>query len=377
MAAVFLGGARASGLLFRSLLWDVARSPIGFFERTPVGNLLNRFSKETDTVDVDIPDKLRSLLTYAFGLLEVGLAVTMATPLAIVAILPLMVLYAGFQSLYVATSCQLRRLESARYSSVCSHMAETFQGSLVVRAFRAQASFTAQHDALMDENQRVSFPKLVADRWLATNLELLGNGLVFVAATCAVLRLQEAAEGNIWIDGVPITHVGLHTLRSRITIIPQDPVLFPGSLRMNLDLLQEHTDEGIWAALETVQLKAFVTSLPGQLQYECAGQGDDLSVGQKQLLCLARALLRKTQILILDEATASVDPGTEMQMQAALERWFTQCTVLLIAHRLRSVMDCARVLVMDEGQVAESGSPAQLLAQKGLFYRLAHESGLA
>lgn len=97
MAAVFLGGSRASGLLFRNLLWDVARSPIGFFERTPVGRLLNRFSKETDTVDVDIPDKLRSLLTYAFGLLEVGLAVTMATPLAIVAILPLMFLYAGFQ----------------------------------------------------------------------------------------------------------------------------------------------------------------------------------------------------------------------------------------------------------------------------------------
>ncbi|EDM07278.1 ATP-binding cassette, sub-family C (CFTR/MRP), member 6, isoform CRA_c [Rattus norvegicus] len=392
----------------------------------------------------------------------------------------------------------LRRLESASYSSVCSHLAETFQGSQVVRAFQAQGPFTAQHDALMDENQRISFPRLVADRWLAANLELLGNGLVFVAATCAVLskahlsaglagfsvsaalqvtqtlqwvvrswtdlensmvavervqdyvhtpkeapwrlpssaaqplwpcggqiefrdfglrhrpelpmavqgvslkihagekvgivgrtgagkssltwgllRLQEATEGGIWIDGVPITDMGLHTLRSRITIIPQDPVLFPGSLRMNLDLLQENTDEGIWAALETVQLKAFVTSLPGQLQYECSGQGDDLSVGQKQLLCLARALLRKTQILILDEATASVDPGTEIQMQAALERWFAQCTVLLIAHRLRSVMNCARVLVMDEGQVAESGSPAQLLAQKGLFYRLAQESGLA
>ncbi|XP_005366979.1 multidrug resistance-associated protein 6 [Microtus ochrogaster] len=498
MAAVFLGGVRASALLFRSLLWDVARCPIGFFECTPVGRLMNRFSKETDTLDVDIPDKLRMLLTYAFGLLEVGLAVSMATPLAMVAILPLMLLYAGFQSLYVATSCQLRRLESATYSSVCSHMAETFQGSPVVRAFQAQGPFTAQHDALMDENQRVSFPRLVADRWLAANLELLGNGLVFVATLCAVLskahlsaglvgfsvsaalqvtqtlqwvvrswtdlensmvavervqdythipkeapwrlptcaarplwptrgqiefrdfglrhrpelplavrgvslkihagekvgivgrtgagksslawgllRLQEAAEGDIWIDGVPITHVGLHTLRSRITIIPQDPVLFPGSLRMNLDLLQEHTDEDIWAALETVQLKAFVVSLPGQLQYECVGQGDDLSVGQKQLLCLARALLRKTQILILDEATASVDPGTEMQMQEALEHWFAQCTVLLIAHRLRSVMDCARVLVMDEGQVAESGSPAQLLAQKGLFYRLAQESGLA
>lgn len=97
MAAVFLGGARASALLFRSLLWDIARCPIGFFECMPVGRLLNRFSKETDTVDVDIPDKLRSLLTYAFGLLEVCLAVSMATPLAMVAILPLMLLYAGFQ----------------------------------------------------------------------------------------------------------------------------------------------------------------------------------------------------------------------------------------------------------------------------------------
>lgn len=494
---VLLGGIRASSRLFRRLLWDVARSPIGFFERTPLGNLLNRFSKETDTVDVDIPDKLRSLLIYTFGLLEVSLVVTVATPLAAVAILPLLLLYTWFQSLYVASSCQLRRMESARHSFVCSHVAETFQGGAVVRAFRAQGPFMAQNNAHMDESQRVSFPRLVADRWLAANLELLGNGLVFAAATCAVLskahlsaglvgfsvsaalqvtqtlqwavrswtdlessivsvermqdytrtpkeapwtlptcaaqppwpcggqiefrdlglrhrpelplavqgvsfkihagekvgivgrtgagkstlaggllRLLEAAEGEVWIDGVPISHVGLHTLRSRITIILQDPILFPGSLRRNLDMLQEHTDEAIWKALETVQLRALVASLPGQLQYECADQGDDLSLGQKQLLCLARALLRKTQILILDEATAAVDPGTELQMQAALESWFAQCTVLLIAHRLRSVMDCARVLVMDKGQVAESGSPAQLLAQKGLFYRLAQESGM-
>ncbi|EHA97373.1 Multidrug resistance-associated protein 6, partial [Heterocephalus glaber] len=491
------GGVQASSLLFQRLLRDVARSPIGFFERTPVGNLLNHFSKEMDTVDVEIPDKLQALLTYTFGLLEVCLAVMTATPLAIVAILPLMLLYAGFQSLYVATLCQLRRIESASYSSVCSHVAEMFQGSAVVRAFQAQDHFVAQSDALMDMNQRVSFPRLVADRWLAVNLELLGNGLVFVAAMCAVLskahlsaglvgfsvsaalqvtqtlqwvvrswtdlensmlsvervqdyahtpkeapwtlpacaarppwprggqiefrdfglrhwpelplavrgvsfqvhagekvgivgrtgagksslaggllRLQEAAEGGVWIDGVPITQVGLHMLRSRITIIPQDPVLIPGSLRMNLDLLQEHSDDAIWAALETVQLKAFVASLPGQLQHECAEHGENLSVGQKQLLCLARALLRNTQILILDEAMAAVDPGTELQMQAALGHWFARCTVLLIAHRLRSVMGCGRVLVMDNGQVVESGSPAQLLGQQGLFYRLAQESGL-
>ncbi|XP_030157445.1 multidrug resistance-associated protein 6 [Lynx canadensis] len=497
MAMVLLAGIRASRLLFQRLLWDVAQCPIGFFERTPIGNLLNRFSKETDTVDVDIPDKLRSLLIYAFGLLEVSLVVTVTTPLAIVAFLPLLVLYAGFQSLYVASLCQLRRLESARHSFVCSHVADTFQGITVVRAFQAQCPFVAQNDMHVDESQRVSFPRLVADRWLATNLELLGNVLVLAAAMCAVLskahlsaglvgfsvsaalqvtqtlqwavrswtdlessivsvermkdyvqtpkeapwrlptcadrspwphggqiefrdfglryrpelplavrgvsfkieagekvgivgrtgagksslaggllRLLEAAEGGIWIDGVPITHVGLHTLRSRITIIPQDPTLFPGSLRMNLDMLQEHPDQAVWEALDTVQLRALVASLPGQLQYECADQGCNLSVGQKQLLCLARALLRKTQILILDEATAAVDPGTELQMQAALRSSFAQCTVLVIAHRLRSVMDCARVLVMDKGQVAESGSPVQLLAQKGLFHRLAQESGL-
>ncbi|CAK7304477.1 ATP-binding cassette sub-family C member 6 [Vulpes lagopus] len=497
MAMVLLGGIRASSLLFQRLLWDVMRSPIGFFERTPIGNLLNRFSKETDIVDVDIPDKLRSLLIYVFGLLEVSLVVTVATPLAMVAILPLLVFYAGFQSLYVASICQLRRLESARHSFVCSHVAETFQGSAVVRAFQAQCRFVAQNDTHVDESQRVNFPRLVADRWLAANLELLGNMLVLAAAMCAVLskahlsaglvgfsvsaalqvtqtlqwavrswtdlassivsvermkdyvqtpkeapwrlpacaarspwphggqvefrdfglrhhpelplavrgvsfkihagekvgivgrtgagksslaggllRLLEAAEGGIWIDGVPIAHVGLHMLRSRITIIPQDPTLFPGSLRMNLDMLDEHTDEAIWEALEMVQLRPLVASLPGQLQYECTDQGSDLSVGQKQLLCLARALLRKTQILILDEATAAVDPGTELQMQAALGSWLAQCTVLLIAHRLSSVLDCARVLVMDKGQVAESGSPAQLLAQKGLFYRLAQESGL-
>ncbi|XP_044089017.1 ATP-binding cassette sub-family C member 6 isoform X1 [Neovison vison] len=497
VAMVLLAGIRASSLLFRRLLWDVVPSPIGFFERTPLGNLLNHFSKETDTVDVDIPDKVRSLLIYGFGLLEAILAITVATPLAAVAILPLVALYAGLQSLYAASLCQLRRLESARHSRVCSHVAETFQGSAVVRAFQAQRPFVAQNDAYVDESQRVTFPRLVAERWLVVNLELLGKVLVLVAATCAVLskvhlsaglvgfsvsaalqmtqtlqwavrswtdlessivsvermkdydrtpkeapwrlptcaarsswphsgeiefrnfglryhpelplavrgvsfkihagekvgivgrtgagksslagglvRLLEAAEGGIWIDGVPIAHVGLHTLRSRITIIPQDSTLFPGSLRMNLDVLSEHTDEAIWEALETVQLRAMVASLPGQLQYECAEQGHNLSVGQKQLLCLARALLRKTQILILDEATAAVDPGTELQMQAALGSWSAQCTVLLIAHRLCSVMDCARVLVMDKGQLAESGSPTQLLAQQGLFYRLAQESGL-
>uniref|UniRef100_A0A8C8ZH12 ATP binding cassette subfamily C member 6 n=1 Tax=Prolemur simus TaxID=1328070 RepID=A0A8C8ZH12_PROSS len=437
MATVLLGGVQASRLLFRRLLWDVMRSPVSFFERTPVGNLLNRFSKESDMVDVDIPDKLRSLLTYAFGLLEVVLVVAVATPLAIVAIVPLLLLYAVFQvwgtsGRWLAANMELLGNSLVFVAAVCAvlskaHLSTGLVGFSVSAALQvtqtlqwAVRSWTDLEGSIVSVERMKDYARTPKEApWrLPTcaarppwprggQIEFRGFGLRYrpelplairdvsfkihagekvgiVGRTGAgksslaggLLRLQEAAEGGVWIDGVPIANVGLHTLRSRITIIPQDPILFPGSLRMNLDLLQEHTDEALWAALETVQLQALVASLPGQLQYECGEQGEDLSVGQKQLLCLARALLRQTQILILDETTAAVDPGTEQQMQASLGRWFARCTVLLIAHRLRSVMDCTRVLVMDEGQVAESGSPAQLLAQKGLFYRLAQESGL-
>uniref|UniRef100_A0A8C4PMA8 Multidrug resistance-associated protein 6 n=1 Tax=Equus asinus asinus TaxID=83772 RepID=A0A8C4PMA8_EQUAS len=422
MATVLLGGIRASRLLFQRLLWDVARSPIGFFEQTPVGNLLARFSKETDIVDVDIPDKFRSLLVYAFGLLEVSLVVTVATPAAVLVLLPLW-LAANMELLgnglvFAAATCAV--LSKGHLSaglvgfSVSTALQVTQTLQWAVRSWTDLENSIVSVERMKDyvrtpkeapwrlpsctarppwpHGGQIEFwnfglrhrPELpLAVRGVSFKIHA-GEKVGIVGRTGAgksslaggLLRLVEAAEGGIWIDGVPITCVGLHTLRSKITIIPQDPILFPGSLRMNLDMLHEHTDEAIWATLETVQLRALVASLPGQLQYECADQGDDLSVGQKQLLCLARALLRKTQILILDEATAAVDPGTELQMQAALGSWFAQCTVLLIAHRLRSVMDCTRVLVMDNGQVAESGSPAQLLAQKGLFYRLAQESGL-
>uniref|UniRef100_A0A4X2K4G9 ATP binding cassette subfamily C member 6 n=1 Tax=Vombatus ursinus TaxID=29139 RepID=A0A4X2K4G9_VOMUR len=450
IAVVLLGGVRASQRLFQGLLYDVARSPMTFFEQTPIGNLLNRFCKETDAMDAVIPDKFKSFLGFLFGLLEVILVIVVTTPLAAVVVLPLMALYIGMQSLYVASSCQLRRLESVSRSPIYSHISETFQGSAVIRAFQSQ-----------DQVERIS--SLGSNRWLATNMELLGNILIFTAAffavfskphlspgivgfsismalqvteilhwavrswtdlennivsvermrdytktpkeapwtlphngightwpamgqiefrgyslryrpelalalrnltlkihpwekvgivgrtgagksslTISLLRLIEAAEGGIWIDGVNISQVGLHTLRSKITIIPQDPILFPGSVRMNLDLLDEHSDDEIWGALEMVQLKSFILGLPGQLQYECSDQGHNLSVGQKQLLCLARALLRKTKILFLDEATAAVDPQNDLQIQAILRDQFADCTVLTIAHRLQTVMDCSR-----------------------------------
>uniref|UniRef100_A0A3Q3FJ42 Multidrug resistance-associated protein 1 n=1 Tax=Labrus bergylta TaxID=56723 RepID=A0A3Q3FJ42_9LABR len=188
-----------------------------------------------------------------------------------------------------------------------------------------------------------------------------------------LFRIIEAAEGNIFIDGVDVSKLGLHELRSRITIIPQDPVLFSGSLRMNLDPFDCYSDEEVWRALEFSHLKSFVSGLPDKLNHECSEGGENLSVGQRQLLCLARALLRKTKILVLDEATAAVDMETDNLIQSTIRSQFEDCTVLTIAHRLNTIMDYNRVLVLEKGEMAEFDSPAVLTAQRGAFYKMAKD----
>lgn len=195
--------------------------------------------------------------------------------------------------------------------------------------------------------------------------------------TLCLFRILEAVKGEIKIDGVKISEIGLHDLRSRLTIIPQDPVLFSGTLRMNLDPFNKYSDEEIWKALELSHLKRFVSSQPSMLDYECSEGGENLSVGQRQLVCLARALLRKTRILILDEATAAIDLETDDLIQMTIRTQFEDCTVLTIAHRLNTIMDYTRVLVLDNGTIAEFDTPANLIAAKGIFYSMAKDAGLA
>ncbi|XP_071481121.1 multidrug resistance-associated protein 1-like [Diadema antillarum] len=195
--------------------------------------------------------------------------------------------------------------------------------------------------------------------------------------TLALFRIIEPAGGQIEIDGVDIAKIGLRDLRSRITIIPQDPVLFAGSLRMNLDPFESYTDDDIWLALKLSHLHAFISGLPEGLQHECTEGGENLSVGQRQLICLARALLRKSKILVLDEATAAVDLETDDLIQATIRTEFSECTVITIAHRLNTIMDSTRILVMDAGQIAEFDTPSELLAKGGIFYAMAKDAGLA
>uniref|UniRef100_A0A3Q1KB76 ABC-type glutathione-S-conjugate transporter n=1 Tax=Anabas testudineus TaxID=64144 RepID=A0A3Q1KB76_ANATE len=495
--AISICGIIASRQLHMDLLMNVLRSPMSFFECTPSGNLLNRFAKEIDAIDCMVPDGLKMMLSYVFKLMEVCIIVLMATPFAAVIILPLAFLYAFVQSFYVATSCQLRRLEAVSRSPIYTHFNETVQGASVIRAFGEQSRFILQANDRVDFNQTSYFPRFVATRWLAVNLEFVGNGVVLAAAILSVMgkstlspgivglavshslqvtgilswivrswtdvennivsvervneyadtakeaswsvdgsslplawpqkgtiefmdyglqyrkglelalkgitlhinerekvgivgrtgagksslalgifRILEAAKGKIFIDGVNIADIGLHDLRSRITIIPQDPVLFSGSLRMNLDPFDTYTDEEVWNSLELAHLKTFVSNLPDKLNHECSEGGENLSLGQRQLVCLARALLRKTKILVLDEATAAVDLETDTLIQSTIRTQFEDCTVLTIAHRLNTIMDYTRVIVMDRGHISEMDSPANLITQRGQFYRMCREARL-
>ncbi|KAL6109911.1 abcc6 [Pungitius sinensis] len=495
--AIALGGIVASRHLHGDLLLGVLRSPVSFFEATPSGNLLNCFSKEVDAIDCMIPDGLKMMLGYLFKLLEVCVILLLATPLTGLVLLPLTCVYVFIQSFYVASSCQLRRLEAVSREPVYSHLNETVQGAAVVRAFGEQSRFVREADRHVDRNQEAYFPRFVATRWLAVNLEFLGNLLVLAAAILAVrgrdhlspgivglavthslqvtgilswivrswtdvennivsvervkeydstekeeaqalednklptdwpatgnlqfedyglryrndldwalnnicvniqdrekvgivgrtgagksslalgiFRILEAAKGRIFIDGINIAEIGLHDLRSRITIIPQDPVLFSGSLRMNLDPFDVCSDDDLWKALELAHLSSFVSMLPQKLNHQCCEGGEDLSLGQRQLLCLARALLRKTRILVLDEATAAVDLKTDQLIQSTIRTQFDDCTVLTIAHRLNTIMDYNRVIVMDRGYIAEIDSPSELIRLQGFFYQMCAEAGL-
>ncbi|CAM6100669.1 unnamed protein product [Calypogeia fissa] len=190
----------------------------------------------------------------------------------------------------------------------------------------------------------------------------------------ALFRLVEAAEGVVLIDNIDIKTLGLNDLRSRLSIIPQDPTLFDGTVRSNLDVLEEHLDAEIWEALEKCQLASNVKELKGKLDAPVLENGENWSLGQRQLFCLGRVLLKRTQILVLDEATASVDAQTDAVMQKIIRKEFDNSTVISIAHRIPTVMDSNKVLVLDAGKVREYASPSTLLDNPhSLFSSLVHE----
>jgi len=213
--------------------------------------------------------------------------------------------------------------------------------------------------------------------------------------TLALFRFLEATQGSILIDGLDISKINLHSLRSRLAIIPQDPVLFSGTVRTNLDAFDEHTDSELYDALERVQLipptgantpSASGTSTPTlqknkntfkSLTSPITEGGLNLSQGQRQLLCLARAIVSHPKIMVLDEATSAVDMETDALIQRSIRQEFTDSTLIVIAHRLSTIADFDKILVMGEGKVVEFGTPKDLLSMKegGVFKGMVEESG--
>ncbi|OCT87970.1 hypothetical protein XELAEV_18016599mg [Xenopus laevis] len=184
----------------------------------------------------------------------------------------------------------------------------------------------------------------------------------------AFFRMVDIFDGKIVIDGIDISKLPLNTLRSRLSIILQDPILFSGSIRFNLDPECKCTDDRLWEALDIAQLKNLVKALPGGLDAMVTEGGENFSVGQRQLFCLARAFVRNSSILIMDEATASIDMATENILQKVVMTAFADRTVVTIAHRVSSILDADLVFVFSEGILIESDTPTQLLANAdGLF----------
>ena len=175
----------------------------------------------------------------------------------------------------------------------------------------------------------------------------------------ALFRLvdQSAINGSIFIDGIDIGRLSLDHLRSRLSVIPQVPILFCGTLRYNIDPFQQFSDEECLAALEAVQLMHLVRSHPDGLNLLVAESGTNLSAGERQLICVARAILRKSNILLIDEATANVDHATDKMIQAVIADKFRDRTILTIAHRLNTVANSDRLLVLQQGEIVYFGVP--------------------
>uniref|UniRef100_A0A8C4Z699 ATP-binding cassette, sub-family C (CFTR/MRP), member 10 n=1 Tax=Gadus morhua TaxID=8049 RepID=A0A8C4Z699_GADMO len=488
------GAIRAATVVHDRLLGRVLQATMGFFDATPTGRVLNRFSSDVSGVDDGLPFVLNILLANVFSLAGTLAVMAWSLPWVLAALLPLALLYHRTQRFYRHSSRELKRLSSVTLSPLYSHFSETLSGLATIRASHASARFEEESKRRLDNNQRCLFLSNAAMQWLDIRLQLVGvalvtgistiavlqhrygsvdpglvglslsyslsitgllSGLIFSFtqtemqmvsverteeySTClptepqdhnpqvpaswpergqlefngavlcyregltnaldgvtlrvhpgekvgvvgrtgsgksslflAVFRLVELNQGAILLDDCPRLGLTLCLLagRSRLAIIPQDPFLFSGSVRENLDPCGRHPDQRLLAAVQDCHLEQLVSRMGG-LDAEVGDRGSRLSLGQRQLLCLARALLTEANVLCIDEATASVDQQTDRLLQETIRDKFRDKTVLTIAHRINTIMDSDRVLVMHAGKVVEFDAPAALLQNdQSLFSRL-------
>ncbi|XP_049746536.1 ATP-binding cassette sub-family C member 8 isoform X4 [Elephas maximus indicus] len=481
-------GLKVAKRLHRSLLNQIILAPMRFFETTPLGSILNRFSSDCNTIDQHIPSTLECLSRSTLLCVSALAVISYVTPMFLVALLPLAVVCYFIQKYFRVASRDLQQLDDTTQLPLLSHFAETVEGLTTIRAFRYEARFQKKLLEYTDSNNIASLFLTAANRWLEVRMEYIGACVVLIAAVTSIsnslhrelsaglvglgltyalmvsnylnwmvrnladmeiqlgavkrihgllkteaesyegllapslipknwpdqgkiqiqnlsvrydsslkpvlkhvnalispgqkigicgrtgsgkssfslafFRMVDMFEGRIIIDGIDIAKLPLHTLRSRLSIILQDPVLFSGTIRFNLDPEKKCSDSTLWEALEIAQLKLVVKALPGGLDAIITEGGENFSQGQRQLFCLARAFVRKTSIFIMDEATASIDMATENILQKVVMTAFADRTVVTIAHRVHTILSADLVIVLKRGAILEFDKPEKLLSRK-------------
>jgi len=490
------------------LLDAVLRAPTLFFETTPSGRILNRFTSDTEFCDNTLLQNLQQWINCVLPIVSTLVVVSIINPIFIPWLLFLFVFYIILYRHTVSATRDMQRLNQVSRSPIFSQFSETLSGLTTIRSYGAAPRFEATSERLVNANTRCAYSQYVLSAWVTLFLDLMASSIVFCAAlfpivaleagwsisialvglslnytfelsnflkhaTRMTLEVQKSFAGieriveyivhvpserqggdeppkgqwpsagaievcnlavryrpelppalrgvsctippmakvgivgrtgsgkstflaSIWrlieaeggtnglglgaisIDGVDISRLSLSGLRSRLAIIPQDPVLFNDSVRYNLDPFSTSTDAELHDVLALVQLSDAIAALPQKLDHKVSEGGSNFSVGQRQLLCLARATLRRSMLLALDEATASIDNETDAVLQTAIRKMFADCTVLTIAHRLHTIMDATAIMLFDGGALREYDEPHTLLSDsESAFSRLVAKTGAA
>lgn len=509
---------RSAKLLNVKAVEKILHAPMSYLDTTPMGRILNRFTKDTDSLDNEIGEQLRLFLFPLATIIGIVILCICYLPWFAIAVPFLSFAFVFVANFYQGSSREIKRLEAVQRSLVYNNFNETLSGMSTIKAYKVEETFIEKNDKYLNKMNEAYYVSIANQRWLGVHLDIIAS--IFALIICllcitdqfhisasstglllsyviqivgllsltirsmtqvenemnsverlhqyafhlpqeaaykkpetapptewppsgyiqfnnvslkyrdhlptvlknlnfsvypgekvgicgrtgagkssimtALYRLVELNEGSIVIDGLNVADMGLYDLRSKLSIIPQDPVLFQGTIRKNLDPFNESTDEKLWDALrrsgliDVSQLSRIKNTKLDQhrnIGYESlhkfhldqlvADDGSNFSLGERQLIALARALVRNSKILILDEATSSVDYETDAKIQETIVNEFSHCTILCIAHRLKTILNYDRILVMDKGSLIEKGTPYNLFTNRnGIFRQMCDKTNI-
>ncbi|CAH6719287.1 oligomycin resistance ATP-dependent permease Yor1p [[Candida] jaroonii] len=495
----------------------VLHAPMSFVDTNPLGRILNRFTKDTDSLDNEIGEQLRLFLFPLATIIGIIILCITYLPYFAIAVPILAFAFVFISNFYQGSSREIKRLEAIQRSLVYNNFNETLTGMNTIKSYNMEHVFIKRNDQYINKMNEAYYLSIATQRWLSIHLDIVA--VVFALIICmlcitqqfnisasstglllsyviqivgllsltirsmtqvetemnsverlyhyafkleqeaaynktefappqewpqtgfiefknvslnyrpglplvlkdlnfnvypgekigicgrtgagkssimtALYRLSELQSGSILIDGLDISDMGLFELRSRLSIIPQDPVLFQGTIRKNLDPFNESTDEKLWDSLRRSglidsqvldQVKVTKYDPKNKIEHDklhkfhldqlVDDDGENFSLGERQLIALSRALVRNSKILILDEATSSVDYETDFKIQQTIAREFSNCTILCIAHRLKTILNYDRILVMDQGEIIEKGVPLSLFNDDGIFTNMCKKANI-